>query len=120
MIASFIDKVIIYILGSIAILFSYFEEDSIAFLLIGLIMLGVSQCMYDTKHYIMELLVYSVFLIVAIYIPLVCFYLGICIYTIIYRYATPVIITPIANKIGDWYNAKLKAKKEAENPNVTA
>ena len=36
------------------------------------------------------------------------------IFTIIYRYATPVIITPIANWIGDRYNAKLQAKKEQE------
>lgn len=27
-------------------------------------------------------------------------------FTLIYRYAVPVIITPIANKIGDWWNAK--------------
>ena len=37
---------------------------------------------------------------------------SLAVFTIIYRYATPVIITPIANWIGDKYNAKLKAKKE--------
>ena len=35
------------------------------------------------------------------------------VFTIIYRYATPVIITPIANKIGDRINAK-KAAKNAQ------
>lgn len=39
---------------------------------------------------------------------------SLAVFTIIYRYATPVIITPIANWIGDKYNAKLKAKKEQE------
>ena len=34
------------------------------------------------------------------------------VFTLIYRYATPVLITPIANKIGDWLNLKLKERKE--------
>ena len=33
------------------------------------------------------------------------------IFTTIYRYVSPVLITPIANKIGDWYNEKHAAKK---------
>ena len=41
----------------------------------------------------------------------------------IYRYATPVIITPIANSIGNWANArraeKLAAQKE-QAPNRVA
>lgn len=36
-------------------------------------------------------------------------------FTMIYRYLTPVLITPIANKIGDKVNEKQKAKKEMEN-----
>ena len=39
---------------------------------------------------------------------------GLATFTLIYRYATPVLITPLANKIGDWVNAKNAAKKEAE------
>ena len=35
-------------------------------------------------------------------------------FTMIYRYATPVLITPIANKIGNWANAKRAAKREQE------
>ena len=37
---------------------------------------------------------------------------SLAVFTIIYRYATPVIITPIANWIGDRINAKKTAKKE--------
>ena len=37
---------------------------------------------------------------------------SLAVFTIIYRYATPVLITPIANKIGDRVNAKKAAKKE--------
>ena len=33
------------------------------------------------------------------------------IFTTIYRYISPVLITPIANKIGDWYNDRREAKK---------
>ena len=36
------------------------------------------------------------------------------VFAIIYRYATPVLITPVANWIGDKYNARLKAKREAK------
>ncbi len=43
---------------------------------------------------------------------------SLAVFTIIYRYATPVIITPVANKIGDWLNARSKAKKEEELKNV--
>lgn len=39
---------------------------------------------------------------------------GLATFTLIYRYATPVLITPLANKIGDWVNARNAAKKEAE------
>ncbi len=39
---------------------------------------------------------------------------GLATFTLIYRYATPVLITPLANKIGDWVNARSAAKKEAE------
>lgn len=35
------------------------------------------------------------------------------IFTTIYRYVSPVLITPIANKIGDWYN-NYKAEKKAQ------
>lgn len=34
------------------------------------------------------------------------------VFTLIYRYATPVLITPFANKIGNWLNAKNNSKKE--------
>lgn len=45
---------------------------------------------------------------------------GLATFTLIYRYATPVLITPIANKIGDWVNARNAAKKEAENNKMVA
>ena len=38
---------------------------------------------------------------------------ALAVFTLIYRYATPVLITPIANKIGDKLNERSKAK-EAE------
>ncbi len=38
---------------------------------------------------------------------------GLATFTLIYRYATPVLITPLANKIGDWVNARA-AKKEVD------
>ena len=38
---------------------------------------------------------------------------SITIFAFIYRYATPVLITPLANKIGDRWNAKIAAKKQA-------
>ena len=37
---------------------------------------------------------------------------GLATFTLIYRYITPVVITPIANMIGDKLNARAKAKKE--------
>ena len=37
---------------------------------------------------------------------------GLATFTLIYRYITPVAITPIANTIGDKLNARAKAKKE--------
>lgn len=40
---------------------------------------------------------------------------SLAVFTLIYRYATPVLITPIANKIGDWWNARIAAKKEQKN-----
>ena len=44
---------------------------------------------------------------------------SLAVFTIIYRYATPVIITPIANKIGEW-NSKRQKAKIAKNENQTA
>ena len=44
---------------------------------------------------------------------------SLAVFTIIYRYATPVIITPIANKIGEWNSNRQKAKI-AKNENQTA
>ncbi len=35
------------------------------------------------------------------------------IFTTVYRYISPVLITPFANKIGDWYNERRLAKKHA-------
>ena len=35
-------------------------------------------------------------------------------FTLIYRYLTPVLVTPVANKLGDWWNAKSSKKKQAE------
>ena len=35
------------------------------------------------------------------------------IFTTVYRYVSPVLITPFANKIGDWYNERRAAKKQA-------
>lgn len=43
---------------------------------------------------------------------------GLATFTLIYRYITPVLITPVANKIGDWMNSR-KAK-EAEQKNAVA
>ena len=40
---------------------------------------------------------------------------SLAVFTLIYRYATPVLITPVANKIGDWWNARIAAKKEQKN-----
>lgn len=40
---------------------------------------------------------------------------SLAVFTLIYRYATPVLITPIANRIGDWWNARIAAKKERKN-----
>ena len=37
---------------------------------------------------------------------------SLAVFTIIYRYATPVLITPIANKIGDRINAKKEEKQK--------
>ena len=39
--------------------------------------------------------------------------MGILTFTLIYRYVTPVAITPVANKIGNWVNAKVHAKEAA-------
>lgn len=43
------------------------------------------------------------------------------IFTTVYRYVSPVLITPVANKIGDWYNErraeKRRARELALNPN---
>ncbi len=41
-------------------------------------------------------------------------------FTLIYRYATPVIITPVANWIGDKINANKKAKAETKQAKVAA
>ena len=38
-------------------------------------------------------------------------------FTLIYRYLAPVLITPVANKIGNWLNAKIDAK-QAEKENI--
>ena len=35
------------------------------------------------------------------------------IFTTVYRYVSPVLITPFANKIGDWYNDRRAAKRRA-------
>ena len=37
--------------------------------------------------------------------------IGIITFTTIYRYAAPVLITPVANKIGNWVNGKIDAKQ---------
>ena len=39
-------------------------------------------------------------------------------FTMIYRYATPVLITPIANKIGNWANARRAEKQNAQSTKV--
>ena len=39
--------------------------------------------------------------------------MGILTFTFIYRYVTPVAITPFANKIGNWVNARVHAKEVA-------
>ena len=36
---------------------------------------------------------------------------SLAVFTLIYRYATPVLITPVANKIGDWVNTRRELKK---------
>ncbi len=41
------------------------------------------------------------------------------IFALTYRYITPVVITPIANLVGDWYNAK-RAQKKAEEAKLAA
>lgn len=41
-------------------------------------------------------------------------------FTLIYRYATPVLITPLANKIGNWANARRAEKQAAEKEAQTA
>lgn len=41
-------------------------------------------------------------------------------FTMIYRYATPVLITPLANKIGNWANARRAEKQAAEKEAQTA
>jgi len=41
-------------------------------------------------------------------------------FTLIYRYVTPVVITPVANAIGDRLNAKRKAKQEQKNKTAVA
>ncbi len=38
--------------------------------------------------------------------------MGLATFTVIYRYATPVVITPIANKIGEHFNKKRKEKAQ--------
>lgn len=85
MITSFLDKVIIYILGSIALVLSYNEEDLVAYLLIGLIVLGISQCLHDSKHYIIEMIVSFAFLVLVVNQPNVGYYIGIWIYAIVFR-----------------------------------
>ena len=45
---------------------------------------------------------------------------GLATFTLIYRYITPVLITPIANMIGDKLIANNKAKKEAQNTDKVA
>ena len=41
-------------------------------------------------------------------------------FTMIYRYATPVLITPLANKIGNWANARRAEKQAAQKEAQTA
>ena len=38
--------------------------------------------------------------------------MGLATFTTIYRYATPVLITPVANKLGDWWNNRNKGKNQ--------
>ena len=45
---------------------------------------------------------------------------SLAVFTIIYRYATPVLITPIANKIGDKINANKQKKREEQAKLATA
>ena len=45
---------------------------------------------------------------------------SLAVFTIIYRYATPVLITPIANKIGDKINANKQRKREEQAKLATA
>lgn len=44
------------------------------------------------------------------------------IFTTVYRYISPVLITPVANKIGDWYNdrreERKRAREQAMNPDL--
>jgi len=40
--------------------------------------------------------------------------MGLGTFTLIYRYGTPVLITPVANKVGEWWNNR-NADKKAEN-----
>lgn len=44
--------------------------------------------------------------------------MGLLTFTLIYRYVTPVLVTPLANKLGDKLNARKKAKQMAMQPAV--
>ncbi len=44
--------------------------------------------------------------------------MGLVTFTLIYRYITPVLVTPLANKMGDKLNARKKAKQVAMQPTV--
>ena len=42
------------------------------------------------------------------------------IFTTVYRYVSPVLITPFANKIGDWYNERRSGKKHAKEISISS
>ena len=86
MIASFVDKVIIYILGIVTVILGYNSENLVAYILIGAIMLGVSECFSENKKWQIEFVVYIAYLLLGSVYPQIIVFTGIGMYSMVYKF----------------------------------
>lgn len=84
--ASFFDKILIYFFGILTIVLSCDREIVVAYLLTGILVLGVYQLLYDVKNMYVELGLLIVMAVMSILFPLMSIFIPIAVYHHVFHY----------------------------------
>ncbi|MBQ3545261.1 MAG: sensor histidine kinase [Lachnospiraceae bacterium] len=83
---SFLDKILIYCFGAIAIFMSNLNEKIVPYLLAGILLVGIFQILEDYESLVMELVLIGIFIGVLIIFNKLVIYVPIAVYHHIYMY----------------------------------